>query len=472
MIFKLIFLNIDIKHIIHVLEENSISISSILLTSTLVLDVVFDRAFGGVGDEEVVVGEGVVVISLLLDMLTNSCLGGIMVSLIFFEGLDEEALVEFMVECAFNVSEDTLNRFKVRGFGSLLEAGIKADTKHDIGSTCRQVPQDYDVSSATPCLFIHVIYAVSLSLYPFTERYAQPYFFSCLIRQRGVTLIVKSDKGVSRLKVISCIKAQVFLEELPGLPPPRQVEFQIDLVAGAAPVAQIRTGKEEEEAFQTLKRKLCSAQIFALPKGTKDFVVYYDASLKGYGSVLMQREKIMETLFVWNEVRGFHQSQEPEAMGTNLDMSSAYHPQMDGQSERTIQMLEDMLRAWKIVQIKNRLLDTRSRQKSYADKGLKPLEFKVGDMVLLKVSLWKGVVHFGKRGKLSPRYIGPFKILARVGPVAYTLELLEELKGIHSTFHVSNLKKCLAKEVQNLLGNVKIRLKRSTLISLQVRTKQ
>ncbi|GJY12398.1 putative reverse transcriptase domain-containing protein [Tanacetum coccineum] len=98
----------------------------------------------------------------------------------------------------------------------------------------------------------------------------------------------------------------------------------------------------------------------------------------------------------------------------------------------------------KIVQIKNRLLAARSLQKSYVDKRLKPLEFKVGDMVLLKVSPWKGAVHFRKRGKLSPRYIGPFKILARVGPVAYTLELLEELKGIHSTFHVSNLKKCLA----------------------------
>nr|GEY65122.1 putative reverse transcriptase domain-containing protein [Tanacetum cinerariifolium] len=68
-------------------------------------------------------------------------------------------------------------------------------------------------------------------------------------------------------------------------------------------------------------------------------------------------------------------------------------------------------------------------------------------MVLLKVLPWKGAVPFGKRGKLSPHYIGPFKILARVGHVAYTLELPEELKGIHSTFHVSNLKKCLAKDV-------------------------
>ncbi|GKC13926.1 hypothetical protein Tco_1010708 [Tanacetum coccineum] len=100
----------------------------------------------------------------------------------------------------------------------------------------------------------------------------------------------------------------------------------------------------------------------------------------------------------------------------------------------------------KIVQIKNRLLTARSRQKSYEDRRFKPLEFEVRDMVLLKVLLWKGVVRFGKHRKLSPRYIGPFKILARVGPVAYTLELPKELKGIHSTFHVSNLKKCLADE--------------------------
>nr|GEY46295.1 putative reverse transcriptase domain-containing protein [Tanacetum cinerariifolium] len=100
----------------------------------------------------------------------------------------------------------------------------------------------------------------------------------------------------------------------------------------------------------------------------------------------------------------------------------------------------------KIVQIKKRLLATRICQKSYADKRLKPLEFKVGDMVLLKLSPWKGAVRFGKYKKLSPCYIRPFKILYRVGLVAYMLELPEELKGIHSTFHVSNLKKCLAED--------------------------
>ncbi|GJU27429.1 hypothetical protein Tco_1166050 [Tanacetum coccineum] len=98
------------------------------------------------------------------------------------------------------------------------------------------------------------------------------------------------------------------------------------------------------------------------------------------------------------------------------------------------------------VQIKNRLLAARSRQKSYADVRCKPLEFEVGDKVMLKVSPWKGVVRFRKRGKLSRRYIRPFKILSRVGLVAYKLELPRGLQGIHSTFHVSNMKKCLSDE--------------------------
>ncbi|GJY07215.1 putative reverse transcriptase domain-containing protein [Tanacetum coccineum] len=234
-----------------------------------------------------------------------------------------------------------------------------------------------------------------------------------------------------------------------------------------------------------------------------DFVSGLPRTPSGHGvpvSIILDRDSHF-TLGFWRSLQ--------EALGTNLDMSTAYHPQTDGQSERTIQTLEDMLRAcvidfgsswdrhlplvefsynnsyhtsikaapyealygrkcrspvcWsevgdsqltgpelicdmteKIIQIKNRLLTTCSRQKSYADKRAKPLEFKVGDMVLLKVSPRKGVVHFGKSGKLNPHYIGPFKILARVGPVAYTLELPEELKGIHNTFHVSNLKKCLA----------------------------
>ncbi|GJZ60768.1 putative reverse transcriptase domain-containing protein [Tanacetum coccineum] len=178
-----------------------------------------------------------------------------------------------------------------------------------------------------------------------------------------------------------------------------------------------------------------------------------------------------------------HISSPPEqqinALGTQLDMSMAYHPEIDGQSERTIQTLKDMIRAcvidfrkgWerhlilaevgdvqltgpeiihetteKIVQIQQRLQAVRDRQRSYANVRLKPLEFQVRDRVMLKVSPQKGVIHFGKRGKLNPRYIRPFMILKRVSPVAYTHELPEELSSVHNTFHISNLKKCLSNE--------------------------
>nr|GEW18343.1 putative reverse transcriptase domain-containing protein [Tanacetum cinerariifolium] len=166
------------------------------------------------------------------------------------------------------------------------------------------------------------------------------------------------------------------------------------------------------------------------------------------------------------------------ALGTNLDMSTAYHLETDEQSERTIQTLEDMLRAcvidfgkgWvkhlplvefsynnsyhasiketteKIILIKQRIQAAHDQQKSYADRKQKPMEFKVGDKVMLKVSPWKGVIRFIKQGKLNPRYIGPFKVLDRVGDVAYRLELPQELSRVHHTFHVLNLKKCYADE--------------------------
>ncbi|GJZ47378.1 putative reverse transcriptase domain-containing protein, partial [Tanacetum coccineum] len=124
-----------------------------------------------------------------------------------------------------------------------------------------------------------------------------------------------------------------------------------------------------------------------------------------------------------------------EALGTRLDMSTAYHPQTDGQMQETTE---------KISQIKDRLKAARDRHKSYAVKRRKPLEFSVGDYVLLKVSPYKGVVRFGKKRKLAPRFVGPFEIVEKVGPVAYRLDLPEELNGVHDTFDVSSLKKCLA----------------------------
>ncbi|GJX55571.1 putative reverse transcriptase domain-containing protein [Tanacetum coccineum] len=169
------------------------------------------------------------------------------------------------------------------------------------------------------------------------------------------------------------------------------------------------------------------------------------------------------------------------ALRTNLRMSTTYHPETDGQSEITIQTLEDMLRACVIdfggswdrhlplvefsynnsyhASIKAAPFEALYRRKcrslvcwsEVGDSQLtgperKPMEFDVGDMVMLKVSPWKGVIRFGKWGKLSPCYVGPFKIIERIGLVAYRLELPEKLRGIHNTFHVSNLKKCLTDE--------------------------
>ncbi|GJQ96544.1 putative reverse transcriptase domain-containing protein [Tanacetum coccineum] len=99
----------------------------------------------------------------------------------------------------------------------------------------------------------------------------------------------------------------------------------------------------------------------------------------------------------------------------------------------------------KIIQIKKRIQAARDKQKSYADRRRKPLEFEVGDKVMLKVSSWKGVIRFGKRGKLNPRYIGPFKILDKVGTLAYQLDS-RQLSDVPLAFHVSNLKKCFVDE--------------------------
>nr|GEY05879.1 putative reverse transcriptase domain-containing protein [Tanacetum cinerariifolium] len=98
----------------------------------------------------------------------------------------------------------------------------------------------------------------------------------------------------------------------------------------------------------------------------------------------------------------------------------------------------------KVMLKKEKLKAVRDCQKNYADNRRKLLEFEVGDRVLLKVSPWKGVIHFGTKGKLAPRYVGPFEILERIDPVVYRLRLPEELSSVHDTFHVSNLKKCLA----------------------------
>ncbi|GJY69586.1 putative nucleotidyltransferase, ribonuclease H [Tanacetum coccineum] len=161
-----------------------------------------------------------------------------------------------------------------------------------------------------------------------------------------------------------------------------------------------------------------------------------------------------------------------KALGTRLDMSTVYHPRTGRQSERTIQTLEDMnqWRSWIVkssdrskvvsplskfdgtlgevlsshgnvkINFERSVKEARSRQKSYADKHRRDLEFQVGDRVFLKVSPFRGVKRFGIKGKLSPRFIGPFEILERIGEVSYRLALPPQLSHVHDVFHVSLLR--------------------------------
>ncbi|GKD47985.1 putative reverse transcriptase domain-containing protein, partial [Tanacetum coccineum] len=143
-------------------------------------------------------------------------------------------------------------------------------------------------------------------------------------------------------------------------------------------------------------------------------------------SIICDRDPRFESNF-WRSLQ--------KALGTSLDMSTAYHPQTDGQSERTIQTLEDMLRAC-VIDFGNGWVGHFPLVNRWSSKlGIE-----------LKVSPWKGVVRFGKREKLNPRYVGPFKVLEKVGFVAYKVELPQELSRVHNTFHISNLKKCYSDE--------------------------
>nr|GEW58745.1 putative reverse transcriptase domain-containing protein [Tanacetum cinerariifolium] len=260
-------------------------------------------------------------------------------------------------------------------------------------------------------------------------------------------------------------------------------------------------GEEEEEAYRLLKQKLCCAYILALPEESEDFVVYCDALLKGFGSVLMQREKAEIATYVSKcltcaNVKAEHQKpsgllQQPEVPKWKWEKITMDfimgHPRTQSGYDSIWVIVDRLTKSAHFLLVKKTDImkkitqlylkeivcrhglthwsgiDPRDNRKDCSNQELvvncqmsseelsehtrnNPLEFKVGDMVLLKVSLWTGVIRFRKRGKLSPRYVRSFKIIDRIGPVAYKLELPEELHGIHNTFHVSNLKKFLADE--------------------------
>nr|GEU50140.1 putative reverse transcriptase domain-containing protein [Tanacetum cinerariifolium] len=350
------------------------------------------------------------------------------------------------------------------------------------------------------------------------------------------TLIFHSDESndgrESRLTIISCSKAQeymtkgyfpkVFPEDLPGLPPARPIEFQIDLIPGAAPVAQalyrlapsemkelseqlqelfdkgfIRPSsshwgapvlfvKKKDGSFRmcidyrelnklTVKNRYPLLWINDLFDQLQGSIVYSKIDLRSsYHQLRVREQDVPKTAF--KTQYGHYEFQvmpfgltNAHAVFMNL-MNRVCKPYLD---KSVIVFIDDILiysknekeheeRLKAILELfkKEKLYAKfskcefwipKDRQKSYADLRQKPMEFKVGDRVMLKVSPWKGVVQFGKQGKLNPRYVRPFKVLAKVEKDAYRLKLPQELSMVHHTFHVSNLKKCYADEPLVLL---------------------
>nr|GFA02436.1 Ty3-gypsy sub-class retrotransposonable element polyprotein [Tanacetum cinerariifolium] len=300
--------------------------------------------------------------------------------------------------------------------------------------------------------------------------------------------------------------------------PPLRVRALV-MTIGLDPPRQILNAQLKQENRGTSRRKMLGIPEWKWDNITIDFFTKLPKSSQGYDTIWMIVERLTKSVIFTSireidpmdklariylkEVVTRHgipvsiiSDRDPRfasnfwrslqnALGTRLDMSTAYHPETDGQSKRTIQTLEDMLRACAIDFGKGWVYHLPLVKFSYNNSyhaSIKATPFealygrkcrspvcwtKVGeaqilgpeliqettkkivqikDKVMLEVSPWKGVVRFGKWGKLNPRYVGPFKVLERIGDVAYKLNLPEELSRVHNTFHMSNLKKCHADE--------------------------
>ncbi|GJY42916.1 putative reverse transcriptase domain-containing protein [Tanacetum coccineum] len=291
-----------------------------------------------------------------------------------------------------------------------------------------------------------------------TQKYIEK---GCQVYLAQVTTKKAEDKSEERrLEDVPIVREfpEVFPEDLPGLPPARQVEFQIDLVPGAAPVARApyRLAPAEMQELSTQLQEL-SDRGFIRPSSSPWgapvlFVKKKDGSFRmciDYRELnkltVKNRYPLPRIDDLFDQLQGENPIPTSEISTTCCESSVRSRKEHEGHLKLIMRLLkkEELYakflkcefwlskfgivqlhwprdihgRTEKIVQIKSRIQAVRDRQKSYADVRRKPLEFQVGDKVMLKVSPWKGVICFGKRGKLNPRYIGHFKIIAKVGTV-------------------------------------------------------
>nr|GFA36604.1 putative reverse transcriptase domain-containing protein [Tanacetum cinerariifolium] len=255
----------------------------------------------------------------------------------------------------------------------------------------------------------------------------------------------------------------------------------------ASPTTPTEIREDQAMDFQILKQKLCEAPILALPEGNDDFVVYCDASIQCLGAVLMQREKVIA--YASRQLKPHEENYTTHCLelgavvfalkiwrhylyGTKCTMFTDHKSLQHVLNQKELNMRQ---RHW-LEQLadydceihyhpgkENVVADALSRKRIIESQALKEenvqgenlqgmekaFEIRIDGTRCIKNQSWLplfGIIRFEKRGKLNPQYIGPFKILKRIGPVAYKLELPEELSNVHNTFHVSNLKKCLSDE--------------------------
>ncbi|GJZ46991.1 hypothetical protein Tco_0600823 [Tanacetum coccineum] len=238
--------------------------------------------------------------------------------------------------------------------------------------------------------------------------------------------VIVCYEKVVRIPLESDKILRVHGEHLLELPSQRQVEFRIDLVPGATPVAKspyrLAPSKMQElsrqlqelqdKVLETLRKEKLYAKVskYAAERFSDAIGFCYNLSIRCAPFEALYGRKCRSPV-LWAKIG--------ESSLTGLEL---------------VQETTD-----KVVLVKEKAKVARDRQKSYADKRRKALEFEVGDHVLLKVAPWKGVVHFGKEGKLASRYVGPFEILERIGLVAYRLRLPEELNSVHDTLSIQGV---------------------------------